>query len=163
MRILSTAYDKFYSAFFDKIQNNSEFFNYYNLTDAESLSLAKQRAKGYLKESIAKLTSKCTPDVNFRDYNDTLEIVNVDATDTEIDLIANLMFEMFLAKDIAKLTAFSPHFTASELKTVLSPANERTSFVSMYKIVQENNNNMIDDYKSRDRLTGKLKMLDFPL
>lgn len=160
---MSTAYDKFYSAFFDKIQNNSEFFNYYNLTDVESLSLAKQRAKGYLKESIAKLTSKCTPDVNFRDCDDVLEVINVDATDTEIDLIANLMFEMFLAKDIAKLTAFSPHFTASELKTVLSPASERTSFLSMFKSVQENNIDMIDDYKGRDRLTGQLKMLNFPL
>ena len=160
---MSTAYDKFYSVFFDKIQNNSEFFNYYNLTDAESLALAKQRASGYLKESIAKLTLKCTPDVNFSDCDDTLQVMNVDATDTEIDIIANLMFEMFLAKDIAKLTAFSPHFTASELKTVLSPANERTSFVSMYKMVQTNNIDMIDDYKGRDRLTGQLKMLNFPL
>lgn len=160
---MSTAYEIFYSAFFDKIQNNIEFFNYYNLTDVESLALAKQRANGYLKESIAKLTLKCTPDVNFSDYDDILKAVNVDATTNEIDIIANLMFEMFLAKDIAKLSAFSPHFTASELKTVLSPANERTSFVSMYKMVQTNNIDTIDDYKCRDRLTGKLKSLDFPL
>lgn len=160
---MSTPYDKFYSVFFDKVEKNTEFFNYYNLNDEESLALAKQRAKGYLKEAIIKLTSKCTPDVNFRDYDDITEIVNVDATDGEIDLIANLMFEMFLAKDIAKLTAFSPHFTASELKTVLSPANERTSFVSMFKEVKKDNMDAIDDYQSRDRLTGKLKTLDFPL
>lgn len=160
---MSTSYDKFYSVFFDKVEKNTEFFNYYNLTDEESLSLAKQRAKVYLKEAIAKLTLKCTPDVDFRDYDDTLEVINVDATNGEIDLIANLMFEMFLTKDIAKLTAFSPYFTASELKTVLSPANERTSFMSMLEEVKKDNIDAIDGYQSKDRLTGKLKTLDFPL
>ena len=160
---MSTSYEVFCSAFFDKIQNNKEFFNYYNLTDDESLELAKQRSKGYLKEAIVKLTLECTPDVNFIDYDDTAEVINVDATIAEIDIVANLMFEMFLQKDIAKLNAFSPHFTASELKSVLSPANERNTFLSMYKGVQSDNKDMIDNYKSRDRLTGKLKTLDFPL
>jgi hypothetical protein len=160
---LSTSFDILYSKFFDKIQKNGEFFQYYNLTEYESLQLAKERAKGLFEEAIAMLTLDCTPDVNFLDYDTSTEMLNVDVTKNEVDIIASLMFEKFLEKDIAKLTAFSPHFTASELKAVLSPANERSTFVSKFNMVQNKNKDMVDNYKSRDRLTGKLKVLDFPL
>ena len=89
---MSTPYSDFYDRFFKKIEEDPEFFDYYNLTPDESMALAKERAKTYLQESLAKLTLDSTNDVDFNDYDDMLETVTLYCTKTEIDIIANLMF-----------------------------------------------------------------------
>ena len=157
---MSTPYNDFYGRFFKKIEEDKEYFNYYNLTPEESMELAKERAKTYLQESLAKLTLDSTNDVDFNDYDDTLETVNLDCTKTEIDIIANLMFEMYLFRDVAKLNSLSVSFTPTDLR-VFSPAEDRKSFLSMYNDIVAKNINMIDAYNSKDRLTGKRKTVDY--
>lgn len=157
---MSTAYSVFYNKFFYKIEKDKDFFNYYRLSSDEAMILARERSKNYLKESLAKLTLESTNDVDFNDYDDILETVNIDCTNTEQDIIANLMFEMYLSRDIAKLNVFAVSFTPTDLK-VFSPAEERKSFVNMYDSVVLKNTNMIDAYNSRDRLTGKRKIIDY--
>ena len=157
---MSTLYSDFYDRFFKKIEEDKEFFDYYNLTPEESMILAKERAKTYLQESLAKLTLDSTNDVDFNDYDDTLEIVNLDCTKTEIDIIANLMFEAYLEKSIAKLNSLSVSFTPTDLR-VFSPAEDRKSFMTMYNDIVSKNLNMIDAYNSKDRLTGKRKTVDY--
>ena len=149
---MSTPYSDFYDRFFKKIEEDPEFFDYYNLTPDESMALAKERAKTYLQESLAKLTLDSTNDVDFNDYEDMLETVNIDCTNTEKDIIANLMFEMYLFRDVAKLKSYETSFTPKDL-TVFSSSESRKSFMSMYNEIVSKNINMIDAYNSRDRLT----------
>ena len=157
---MSTPYSDFYDRFFKKIEEDEEFFNYYNLTVDESIALAKERAKTYLQEALAKLTLDSTNDVNFDDYDDMLETVTLDCTKTEIDIIANLMFEMYMFRDFAKLKSLEVNFTPSDLR-VFSPSESRKSFLSMYNDIVIKNINMIDAYNSRDRLTGKRKTINY--
>lgn len=157
---MSTPYSDFYDRFFKKIEEDEEFFNYYNLTVDESIALAKERAKTYLQEALAKLTLDSTNDVNFDDYDDMLETVTLDCTKTEIDIIANLMFEMYMFRDFAKLKSLEVNFTPSDLR-VFSPSESRKSFLSMYNDIVAKNINMIDAYNSKDRLTGKRKTVDY--
>ena len=97
---------------------------------------------------------------DFNDYDDMLETVTLDCTKTEIDIIANLMFEMYLFRDIAKLKSYETSFTPKDL-TVFSSSESRKSFMSMYNEIVSKNINMIDAYNSRDRLTGKRKTVDY--
>ena len=157
---MSTSFDTIFTVFFDKIEKDSEFFNYYNLTNQQALDLAVERAESYLKESIVKLTLKCTPDIDFKDYNTTTKVINADLTTTEIDLLANLMFEMYMAKDIAKLKGLELNFTPKDLQ-VFSPSNSRKTFMDMYKDVKKDNLVLIADYASVNRLTGKKKTIDY--
>src|SRR5574344_671056 len=119
---MSTSFDTIFTVFFDKIENDSEFFNYYNLTNQEALELATSRAESYLKESIAKLTLKCTPDIDFTNINWETKIINEDLTFIEIDLLGNLMFEMYLHKDISRLKGLEVNFTPKDLQ-VFSSSN----------------------------------------
>lgn len=157
---MSTSFDTIFTVFFDKIEKDSEFFNYYNLTNQQALDLAVERAESYLKESIVKLTLKCTPDIDFKDYNITTKLINVDLTTTEIDLLANLMFEMYMAKDIAKLKSRETNFTPKDLQ-VFSASQSRKSFMDMYNDVKKDNLILIADYASVDRLTGKKKTIAY--
>lgn len=157
---MSTSYQIFYDAFFDKIEKDDRFFDYFNLTPEESLELAKYRAKTYLKESISRLTLACKPDVDFNDFNDTTEEINVDVTNAEVDLISNFMFEMFLFRDIAKLRVMSLNFTPTDLR-VFSPSESRKTFMEMYNFVVTQNISLISSYSNRDRLTGVLKGINY--
>lgn len=157
---MSTSFDPIFTVFFDKIENDSEFFNYYNLTNEEALELATSRAESYLKESIVKLTLKCTPDINFNDVNWETKVLNEDLNLTEIDLLGNLMFEMYLHKDISRLKGLETNFTPKDLQ-VFSSSNSRKSFMDMYNEIKRDNLKLIADYASVDRLTGKKKTINY--
>lgn len=157
---MSTPWNKIYEAFFNKIEKDGDFFAYYNVEPSEALDIAKTRAKGYLKESVAKLTLSCTPDIDFNNFDETLEIFYDDLTNIEIDLLANLMRENYYEKDLSLLKAFQLRFSPKDLN-VFSPANERKTFMEMFNEVKRENRKLISQYVSRDRLTGKLKSINF--
>ena len=152
-----TSWDKIISLFFFKIQNCSEFFNYYNVSDGEAMQLAKQRATGYLIESVSRLMYQCSPDVDFFDYDAETEQFSFDLTSIEIDLLARLMLEMFLEKDISKLNVFTNVLSSQDLKYAFSGYGERNSFVAMFAKIQQDNAQAIDGYIARDRITGARK------
>ena len=91
----TTAFSVFYSAFFDKMEQNRKFFKYFNLSDEEAMEIAISRAETYRKEAVAKLLLQCSPDVDFNDVDLENKCFNFKATNTEIELIANLMFEKY--------------------------------------------------------------------
>ncbi len=160
---MSTSFEAIYEPFFYKIENDKDFFVYYNITSTEALALAKQRAKNILKEAITELILGLkNPDVNFSDYNNTTFVFNFDLTNDEINLIVQVMFKKFLERDVVKLKALKMRFTPSDLK-VFSPANERATFMDMYEFVSYGLSVMIDHYNSRDRLTGNMKTINYDL
>ena len=40
----TTSFDLFYTRFFNKVEKDADFFDYYNHTEEESMEIAKQRA-----------------------------------------------------------------------------------------------------------------------
>lgn len=158
---MSTTFEKIYEPFFYKIENDNNFFVYYNISQEEALTLAKQRAKSLLIEAIAKLSlSLKNPDIDFTNYDIDNEIFNVDFTNDEINLIVQVMFERYLERDVVKLKALQMRYAPSDLK-VFSPANERSSFLNMKQYVDYELEKLIDRYNSRDRLTGEMKLINY--
>ena len=155
-----TSFEKPCEIFFKHIEKDPDFFNYRNLTVEQAIALAKERAENYLKEAIFMLTLKCTPDINFNDYNDETKEFNIELTKNEIYILGSLMFEIYLERDISKLKVFSPHLTSREINTVFSPANERSTYLKMYSKVQNDNEILISKYISKDRITGKRKIIN---
>lgn len=157
---MSTQWDVIYERFFKKIEKDADFFVYYNISNDEAMELAKERAKSYLIESIVKLTLNCTPDIDFNDYDESAELFNEVLTNTEIDLLANLMREQYHERDLSSLKAFEIKLSPKDFN-VFSPANERKTFMDMFKDIQGENRKLISQYTSRDRITGKKKIIDY--
>ena len=172
---MSTEFTEVYEVFFDKIQNDADFFLYNNVDTEEALEIAESRSLGYLKESVSKLVLSCTPDIDFTDYDldvfvtvgtppvTTLSVpahFNETLTYTEIDILANIMYEMYFDKDMVKLKALANNLSPKDMN-VFSPANERRTFIDMVKFLKNENKKMIKAYASRERLTGALKQINY--
>lgn len=157
---MATKWEDIYLIFWNKIENDKSFFNYSNVSQEEALALAKNRSKSLIMESIVRLTSSCTPQVNFYEYDETLEQFNFDCVQKEKDLLASLMLEKLFERDELKLKAFVVKFAPTDLKQ-FSPAEERKTFLEMYNGIVKSNSLAISNYSNRDRITGKLKTIDY--
>lgn len=152
----TTPFEKIYNRFYDRIEKDEKFFNYYNVSISEAKTIAKQRANNYLVESLDELSSIGDLDVDFSDYDDDIETINFKLYTKEIKLIVEIMFLTYMKRDEALLHAMEISFSPSDL-TVFSPGNERTSYRNFIDALTKSVENYIDEYKNRDRKTGKLK------
>jgi len=151
-----TTFDTVNDIFFKRVQKDSDFFEYTNVTEAEALELAKINAFDYMIDGVATILEHSAPDVDFNDYDEVLSRFNFDMTNSEIQMLVGLMFEKFLMRDIAQLKIYSKHFTTNEIK-LFSPAEERKTFISMVNGVIAKNVRTIKSHDSRDRLTNQWK------
>lgn len=151
-----TSFDRIFKRFYDRIENDEDFFGYYNVDQAEALEIAHRRAKNYLIDALDTLSSIDGLAVDFGDYDEDIEIINFKTTGKENKLLVEIMFTEYMKRDVPLLHAFTLSFSPSDL-TVFSPANERKSYMSLVAQLENAIEVMIDDYKSRDRKTGKLK------
>lgn len=157
------SYDTIYEMFFDLIEKDKDFFQYNNISEVDATDIAKQRANRYLKEALSYLSLNCPIDkcgVDFTDFNDEISVINCDFKYNELDIIANVMYERYLFREFSKLRAQANRFISKDFN-VFSPANERVSFLNMYKDIKNSVNILIDHYLSIDRETGKSKTLDY--
>lgn len=157
---MSTLFEPIRARFFRRIEKDKDFFAYYNISTSEAIALAEKQATGYLIDAVDRLTSKCTPDIDFYDYDETIEEFNVNLTNKEIGLLAGLMYEMYFDRDLVMLKAFKIAMTPSDLNQ-FSPATERKSFTDMLDKIKQDNLSNIDRYASTDRLTGMRKSIDY--
>lgn len=142
------------------VERDRQFFNYLELTPQESMDITYLRAKNLVVEAADMLMLRCTPTVDFSAYDVEAETFNFDLTPREIQLLASLMYERYLHRDIAKLRCMSVNYTPVDLK-VYDPSNARSTFLSMYHTIQADTEALIDIYKNTDRNTGKLLLIDF--
>lgn len=156
-----TSFQVFYEAFFNIMEQNRKFFKYYNVSDEEAMEIATMRAKTYLSEAIGRLLLSCSPDVDWNDIDKENECFNFIATNTEIKLIANLMFEQYYEKGLGKLDVVLNTLTASDMKLLANPSQERNSFNNMLSKIKSDNDTAITKYSARDRLTNKRKTIDY--
>ena len=152
----TTSFKKILKKFYDRIEKDADFFNYYNVDVEEAKEIAENRAKNYLCESLDELSCLSGLDVDFSDYNEDIEEINFKLVPKEIKLIVELMFLYYMKRDEALLHAMEINFTPSDL-SVFSPANERSSYKNFIIKLENNIDIKIDDYKNRDRKTNELK------
>jgi hypothetical protein len=164
---MPTSFNVPIQAFFRRVERDTDFFDYYNVDSNEAMSLASEQAYGYLIESISDVINRGSPDIDFNDFTvneDSNGIhsgeFNFDLTQNEVNLLAQLMYEKYFNRDFVKLRAFKLQLSPTDLN-VFSPANERATFISMYDQVRSESIRMLDDYASHDRVTGKLKTIDY--
>ena len=155
-----TTYEELYTPFFNRIEKDATFFSYYNLTEEEALEIEKSRTKNYLSEAITILERNCTLDIEIV-LDDELEEISATLTHNEINLIADLMYEVYISRDIVTLKSMVNALTSTDLKMLHSPANERKTFMDMYNTLKSNNEVAMSNYNGRDRLTGKRKVIDY--
>ena len=157
-----TAFSEIYDKFYELVETDSNFFQYFDLTENEVQDLVHDRAKSYLMESLSVITINIEPeeDFSFDDYDSELEEFNSDLTFDEIDMLAHLMLEQHFKREFGKLKAFSAQDLPTSLQ-VFSPANERTSIRALVKDIHEENMTMLDNYMAKDRSTRKRKTIDY--
>ena len=157
----TTSFNEFYSRFYDKVENDTDFFDYYNHTSEESMAIAQERAKSYLNEAIDIFTLKCTPTVNFFDVDTENDCFNFEVTSREIEIITRIMYSIYLERDISKLKPLINSLTATDIKSLFSPANDRKTFESLINWYKNKTDILISNYAARDRLTNKRKTIGY--
>lgn len=159
---MATPFDTINTIFYNLIEEDSNFFNYYGLNEEDSELLARQRADACLTEAAVKLSLLIQADVDFSSFDETTREFNEDFTKEEQFILASLQYEEYLYRDIAKLRANAMRFTSAE-QQVFSPANERRTFIDMYEHVVSRNSELIDRYCAKDRITGVAKTLEYDI
>lgn len=152
----STSFESICNRFYDRIEKDEKFFNYYNVDVSEAISIAERRAKNYLLEALDELSGIGGLQVDFSDYDSRTGVLNCKLYPYEMKMVAEIMFLIYMKRDEALLHAMEINFTPSDL-TVFSPGNERTSYRNFIKELEISVEVKVDDYKNRDRDTRQLK------
>ena len=152
----STDFSTILNRFYNRIEKDEKFFNYYNIDVSEAIQIATQRATNYLIESLDDLSMVGNLQVDFSDYDEEVQEINFKLLTKEMNLIVEMMFLKYMKRDEALLHAMEINFTPSDL-SVFSPANERTSYRNFIRELTDAIEIKIDDYKNRDRFTNALK------
>lgn len=157
-----TAFSDVYEKFYELVETDSNFFQYFDLTEIEVRNLVHDRAKSYLMESLSVISRNIEPedDFSFEDYDSELEMFDYNLTYDEIDMLAHFMYEQHYRREFGKLKAFSAQDLPTSLQ-VFSPANERTSLRALVKDLHEENMTMLDNYVAKDRTSRKRKTIDY--
>lgn len=152
----STDFSTILNRFYNRIEKDEKFFNYYNIDVNEAIQIATQRATNYLIESLDDLSMVGNLQVDFSDYDEEVQEINFKLLTKEMNLIVEMMFLKYMKRDEALLHAMEINFTPSDL-SVFSLANERTSYRNFIRELTDAIEIKIDDYKNRDRFTNALK------
>ena len=152
----TTDFSTILKRFYNRIEKDEKFFNYYNVDINEAIQIATQRATNYLIESLDDLSMVGNLQVDFSDYDEEIQEINFKLLPKEMNLIVEMMFLKYMKRDEALLHAMEINFTPSDL-SVFSPGNERTSYRNFIKELSDAVEIKIDDYKNRDRVTNALK------
>lgn len=144
--------------FFERVLEDPDFFEFLNVPDVEVEELLRLNALDFLRQGIKELYKYTTPDIDFRVWSQDKTAIVEDLTDIEIELLADLMLGAYLKKSVAGLNTNNQYFTSNEIKA-FSPAEERRTFMDMYKIIKKENKDTIQSYGSRDRITNARKSI----
>lgn len=165
-----TPFSDVIQAFYHYIENDVDFFSYFELDEEESMEVAGQRAEVLLKEATSYLSRKLVVESVFSNVIEVEEEIQLEEgedpeiitymafaetlTDAEINLLVKTMFLMYLQRDITVLRTFHGVMTSSDLN-MYSPANERKTFIDMVEKYEAQLKVEISEYQMRDRITGQ--------
>lgn len=151
-----TAFEDVKQAFYSYIENDVDFFSYFELDEEECMEVAGQRADVLLREATSYLSRKIGIEnvfsmIDESGFTETL-------TNNEINLLVKSMFLCYLQRDIVMLRTFHGVMSSSDLN-MYSPANERKTYIAMVKQYEDDLKVEISEYVIVDRLTGKFKQI----
>lgn len=163
-----TAFKDVIDAFYNYIENDVDFFDYFDLSEEECIEVAGQRAEVLLNEATSYLANKLILANVYSNVIEVTEELQEDGeepetvvhmafeetlTGAEINLLVKAMFLVYLQRDLTKLRTFHGVMTSSDLN-MYSPANERKTFVEMVQKYESDLKIEISEYQMRDRNTG---------
>jgi len=157
---MGTPFDEINTIFYNIIESDPDFFNYFGLNHVQSMNLAEQRADSCLVEAATDLAISNEADVDFSDFNFEERQFNFELNEKEKYLLARLQYQRYLYRDFATLRAQAMRFTSSE-QEVFSPANDRKTFLNMYTAIKEENDILVSRYLEKDRNSGERKSLSY--
>jgi len=147
-----TTFSDVIQSFYHYIEQDVDFFSYFELDEEESMEVAGQRAEVLLKEATSYL---CNILVVENVYSTTDgDAFTEKLTNVEINLLVKAMFLCYLNRDLTTLRTFHGVMTSSDLN-MYSPANERKTFVDMVEKFEDELRIEISEYQMRDRTTGQ--------
>ena len=158
---MTNSLEDVYTAFFDRIEEDENFFNYFEVDEVQAVELARERAKTYLREACSYLRRHVTLDFSLNIVTNEAgeDVFGVQLTDDEIFLLVDIMLLIYFERGLAKLRPKLNTFAASELKLLHSPANERQTYVALIEAQRNRVDYLIADYYAKDRITGAAKMI----
>lgn len=156
---MATPYSVPIDEFLHRIEEDIDFFQYLNLTNEQAAALATARAKNFMREACARICIDVPNRSDFTDYDDVNETFGFDLTKREVYLLASIMYEMYLARDIAKLKCLMRDYVPTDLR-VFSPSDARKSFLAMYEKVCEDNVTLLETYRCTDS-SGQWRLIDY--
>lgn len=148
-----TAFEDVINAFYHYIENDVDFFNYFDIDEDECMEVAGQRAEVLLIEATSYLSRKMVFESVFSKYEVDSKEFDETLNSAEINLLVKTMFLMYLQRDLTVLRTFHGVMTSSDLN-MYSPANERKTFVDMVQKYELDLQVEITEYQMRDRNTG---------
>lgn len=159
-----TTFNEIFERLLKKLENDREFFEYYNVSVSEVEEIILEKINGYLKDAIDLIVSRTRGniEVDLYDYNEDTQMFNVELTSREIGIIANHMYEVHLSRDEMLVKAMKLRMSLSDINR-FSPANERTSFMNMLSQIRRENEIDVSVYTSTDRKTGARKVINHSL
>ena len=86
----TTDFSTILNRFYNRIEKDEKFFNYYNIDVNEAIQIATQRATNYLIESLDDLSMVGNLQVNFSDYDEEIQEINFKLLPKEINLIVEM-------------------------------------------------------------------------
>ena len=147
-----TAFSEIIQAFYHYIEQDVDFFSYFELNEEESMEVAGQRAEVLLKEATSYLCNILVVENVFSTVEDDAFAEKL--TSVEINLLVKAMFLCYLNRDLTTLRTFHGVMTSSDLN-MYSPANERKTFIDMVEKFEDELRIEISEYQMRDRTTGQ--------
>jgi DNA-binding ferritin-like protein (Dps family) len=156
-----TPYSNVIKRFERKIQKDISYFCYDGVTETEKVAIINRRSNNLLDDAVAELQPMISlqQNVNFLDKDDELEKFNFNLIVSEEDIISDMMIVKLFEEESIKLNKLQ-EYLGNDIK-VFSPAEERKTFLEMYNGIVKSNSLAISNYSNRDRITGKLKTIDY--
>ena len=129
-----TAYETIYSAFRDKVTD----YDLVGMADTDEASILF----GYMKSAISKFGRICT---KLEDRDDILNQFNNDLTDTEIDIISELMVESWTKPKLYDSEKLRNSLSTKDY-SFFSPANLLNQLRELNKQAKKNARAMMNEY-----------------
>lgn len=150
-----TSYENIYKRFFRKIKQDVDYFSISGLTESELEEIVNERSLELLDDAVNEIQPlvAINQKVDFLDKNDMFEQFNFELTSVEEDILSDMMYIKYLDEESVRLKTIQKFIGTNSMK-VFSPASERNSFMNMVEYKREMILNKMQNYNTRNRITG---------
>ena len=129
----TTDFSTILNRFYNRIEKDEKFFNYYNIDVNEAIQIATQRATNYLIESLDDLSMVGNLQVDISDYDEEIQEINFKLLPKEIISELKLMSKTQRTIKMGKLQRDDKQFSENLLAGI---RNIRKKFIEMNNLTE---------------------------